>query len=395
MANVMGPPVEGTDFFGRGDDLYYIIEKLIDGNNILLTAPRRVGKTSFALRVLYLLQQKGWKGIYVDLEGIQDELMAVRHIIKAIEKNKALWKKIGKSITDLVASFDYEVSAPGVGKVKRASKAEQASNLLEKLGEILIGIEHQFLIIIDELPVFLLHLQEQENGKERVRNFLNRLRSYRISPYGAEGNEKALSWFFCGSIGLENYAFLNNLSSTINDLFPFEIGAFENDEAINFIKQLCKQKSLRLQQENIEYLIEKAGWPIPYYLRLIYEEIWREHKKADSISNEQIDLAYQKAIERNKTVLDLWIQRLRQQLDKDQYSMATKVLNQIAKRKAQSFNQLKRILFTENSNLQHITDDLLNTLTLLSNEGYLVLNEKKYIFRSPLVRDWWKLRNHL
>ena len=46
MDNVMGPPVEGENFFGRENELRHVWELLKEGNNVLLLGPRRVGKTS-------------------------------------------------------------------------------------------------------------------------------------------------------------------------------------------------------------------------------------------------------------------------------------------------------------------------------------------------------------
>ena len=45
----IGSPVAGEDFFGRNAELRKA-ETLIEDNNLMLAAPRRVGKTSFAKR---------------------------------------------------------------------------------------------------------------------------------------------------------------------------------------------------------------------------------------------------------------------------------------------------------------------------------------------------------
>ena len=47
----IGPPVIGEDFFGRWNELKKA-EVLIQDNNLMLAAPRRVGKTSFARRLI-------------------------------------------------------------------------------------------------------------------------------------------------------------------------------------------------------------------------------------------------------------------------------------------------------------------------------------------------------
>jgi ATP-dependent protease HslVU (ClpYQ) ATPase subunit len=49
----IGSPVVGEDFFGREVELRKA-EALIRDNNLMLAAPRRVGKTSFARKMLRL-----------------------------------------------------------------------------------------------------------------------------------------------------------------------------------------------------------------------------------------------------------------------------------------------------------------------------------------------------
>jgi len=44
----VGPPVEGANFYGREKELQYAWEYHVSkGVSLLLSAPRRVGKTSF------------------------------------------------------------------------------------------------------------------------------------------------------------------------------------------------------------------------------------------------------------------------------------------------------------------------------------------------------------
>lgn len=46
MKNIIGSPARGKDFYQRKREVEKIISSLSNGNNIQITAPRRVGKTS-------------------------------------------------------------------------------------------------------------------------------------------------------------------------------------------------------------------------------------------------------------------------------------------------------------------------------------------------------------
>ena len=51
MRNIIGNPVEGDDFFDRPEILALLRRELENLANILLVAPRRVGKTSLVIRL--------------------------------------------------------------------------------------------------------------------------------------------------------------------------------------------------------------------------------------------------------------------------------------------------------------------------------------------------------
>jgi len=70
--------VVGEDFFGREVELRKA-ESLIRDNNLMLAAPRRVGKTSFATRLIDTLSSKGWNTIFIDLE----EITSIDHFFNA------------------------------------------------------------------------------------------------------------------------------------------------------------------------------------------------------------------------------------------------------------------------------------------------------------------------
>ena len=59
ISNRIGPPVEGTDFFGRTREIRHANKLLDSGHSLLLSAPRRIGKSSLAKR---LIAEKMWAG---------------------------------------------------------------------------------------------------------------------------------------------------------------------------------------------------------------------------------------------------------------------------------------------------------------------------------------------
>ena len=60
MKSATGRWVSGDDFFNRQKELVLLKSRIRDGNHILLTGQRRMGKTSLAQEVGRRLRAEGW-----------------------------------------------------------------------------------------------------------------------------------------------------------------------------------------------------------------------------------------------------------------------------------------------------------------------------------------------
>lgn len=86
ISNRIGPPVEGKDFYGRQKELK-IANRLLDaGNSLLLAAPRRIGKSSFAKKMISEKTLEGWKCVYIDLEEVNTEEQFLKYLIEAFSE---------------------------------------------------------------------------------------------------------------------------------------------------------------------------------------------------------------------------------------------------------------------------------------------------------------------
>ena len=73
------------------------------GTSLLLSAPRRVGKTSFSRKMLKLAEEKGWKTLYLDLQGIGTEGEFVK-LFDELKTDKR-WNKTGNFFGKLFGSI--------------------------------------------------------------------------------------------------------------------------------------------------------------------------------------------------------------------------------------------------------------------------------------------------
>ena len=72
MHNLIGKPAEGEDFFDRERETRRLWER-IDTDNVLLLAPRRVGKTSLMFRLRDGAEREGFHATYVSVADVTTE----------------------------------------------------------------------------------------------------------------------------------------------------------------------------------------------------------------------------------------------------------------------------------------------------------------------------------
>ncbi|MFZ1790969.1 MAG: ATP-binding protein [Saprospiraceae bacterium] len=384
----IGSPAQGSNFFGRKKLLERLINIISKGSHILLSGPRRVGKTSLALRLLYLLKKQSWNGIYVSFEGAQDETIIAQRIIDALKEQAPIWNKSQGAIAKVFENANIELKGFGF-KIKYEKSDNQIAHLLETLGRAIQSIEGNFLIIIDELPVFLASLEDKEEGKARVESVLNVLRSFRQYAQSDERQKKV--WFFCGSISLESFAANRNLSYTINDIRPFKLGAYDVKEAEEYINLACKKSYIECNSNVKKHIIEKVGWPIPFYLAIVFEAACYEMDEK-VMEKHHIDIGYQKALDEHRKDFDLWIQRLKLHISNPDVHI--EFLKLIATRQNVSFDFIKAyVIGTQWNNLKEL--EIIAILDQLESDGYVVLENYNYSFRSPLIRDYIIYKFHL
>ena len=91
--NQTGSPVEGDDFFGRTKELDFAWKHIKKGNSIILSAPRRVGKSSFGKKLLVKAKDEGWNTFEINLEEIKSEIGFVNLFVEKLQ-NQSWWDEI-------------------------------------------------------------------------------------------------------------------------------------------------------------------------------------------------------------------------------------------------------------------------------------------------------------
>ncbi|MEK6607101.1 MAG: hypothetical protein AABZ30_05505 [Myxococcota bacterium] len=396
MRNVIGSPVEHDDFFDRPRDLARLQRELANGANLLLTAPRRVGKTSLVLRLCELERQAGRCAVFMNVEGCHDELAFAEKLVDGLSESglhpAAALSRVSLAFRKARQAFGgMKVGAAGFDMEMGAAEDADHSTLGRALESIFRKIESDgkpVLLAIDEMPEILLALGREEHGTERVSRLLHWLRALR------QTHRQTVRWIFLGSIGLDSFVDDRNLRKAINDLSPLNLEALDTNEADRFLSQLGASNGLPLSTEQRALIIERVGWPLPHHLQIVF------HALVDSGAT-QADAASVEAafnhllLPNNLSQFDTWRQRLEEQFSQSDATAAKDILRHLCqhaggRERAQVLNALMSTRQTADP--AAVEDQLARLLLMLQRDGYLLESVGRYAFRSFLLREYWHRR---
>lgn len=379
ISNKVGPPVTGDDFYGRVNELARAHQYLDSNHSLVLSAPRRIGKSSFAKRLIEDKKSVGWNCVYIDLEGVrtQDEFLQI--LINKFDKS-GIWTEAVNMAGGILNRILGGLK--GIGPVKfDFSKPDTTANLYTSLSE---AIDHtkNTLIVIDELTLFLSILDRNTDNHRESEFFLNWFRSLR------QVSDSKIRWIFCGSVGLHNFTRMRNLSMTINDLLSFDFDALSPQEANGLVRALADSEQIPMSDDIIAFLLDQLEWHIPYFIQLIFTNIKNMPDTRIEVTTDMIISSIDRLVHTNE--LSTWSERL------SEYNGQENGARLVLKRLSQADKGLTRdqllAIYTQSTdkNLLEADNDLSLILNMLEHDGYIIRSEGgTRRFRSPLLKKWW------
>ncbi|VAW70298.1 hypothetical protein MNBD_GAMMA10-2338 [hydrothermal vent metagenome] len=384
MNNIVGQAVRNTDFWNRKSELAAIWDAIESGSHLLISAPRRVGKTS----ILYKIMDEpkpGFIPVYVDTESADSEnefwqklfnaLRAEEFVNKLESMAKTLWDKI-KNIKISKISADGVIFDDG----KALSYKESFMRLINDLGN-----GEKIVFMIDEFAQTIENIIKYEGSK----NALSLLKAHRALRQDAQISNK-LTFVYAGSIGLESVVAKMHATKHINDLNSIKIMDLSVAEAKKFAHKLSADININIPDEQITYLLEKIEWFIPFYIQLIIQEIRSLHRRelAENlpVTNTQIDNAINNALD-HRNHFESWHSKLKEGHGKNEYLFAKQVLNIISEKLSIMSLDIINIALKHSLD-EDVAREILHSLVY---DGYINNDKdiKLYRFNSPVLRLWW------
>ena len=124
----------------------------------------------------------------------------------------------------------------------------------------------KIIVIIDELPIYLLRMEEkyQDNGTT-ISTFLHWLRSIR--------QDLQIRFIVCGSIGINSIIDKYGLENSVNDLSRLSLLPFDDETAKGMITTLLDKYNIEYTEDLIREIMDQIGLQVPFFIQSILREI--------------------------------------------------------------------------------------------------------------------------
>ena len=177
--------VEGDRFFDREIELEALEERVRDGTHTLLTAQRRMGKTSLVRELLRRLAEgEEFETVFVDLEAAADPADAIAEIGVQARPLRGTWERIAGNFANVLKGVGDRIEELSVADLKVKLRAGiDAGNWPQRGDAVFAALgssERPVLLAIDELPILVNRLLKDDRD--------------RITPEGKQAADAFLSW---------------------------------------------------------------------------------------------------------------------------------------------------------------------------------------------------------
>ena len=397
--------VEGDRFFDRDAEIEELAERVRDGTHTLLTAQRRMGKTSLVRELLLrrLADEGRFETIFVDLEGAADPADAIAEIGFRSRPAQGAWGRI-KSLFANVLPAEAEIggripltSADLRVKLRAGVDAGNWRHKGDKVFAALAGNALPVVLAIDELPILVNRLLKGDD--------------YRITPERRQAADEFLSWLrkngqthrgricmiFSGSVSLEPILRQAGLSAHANVFSPFDLKPWDEETAAACLGALGETYGLDLPHDVREDMCRRLRCQIPHHVQrffdVLHEDLRRAGRHTASLGDVKRVYAHEMLGIRGQMDLEHYEGRLRMILGDEGYRAALEMLTEAAvdggRLRGDAIDRHRGLLADGAGADPLPVEDVLH---VLEHDGYLERQDDGYRFVSGLLQDWWRVR---
>lgn len=400
MKRALGNWVVGDDFWDRKDELVLFMDYVRDGANILLAAPRRIGKTSLIREAARLLEDR-FVCLHVDLQKSHSAADAVAEVSVATRPHESLWGRTKDIFAESLGRLADRLESLKVSEVQITLRSGLTSDDWQEKGDTLFQIlaesEKPTVLFMDEVPILVNRLLQGSD--------------YRVTAERRKETDAFMSWLrentirhrgkvrtvVTGSIGFEPILRLAGLNATLNTFTPFRLSAWSPAVAQAFLIEIAKEYKLDLNDKCATAMIDRLGYCIPHYVQVYFDNVYRICKTRNiaGVTVELVDEVYDSEMLsiQGHAELSHLEERLRTVLGPDRFPLALEILTEAAVVGVLTVESAAIILRSYAFEGKSTEEVLREVLGVLEHDLYLTPNKAgEYVHVSKLVADWWKAR---
>ena len=393
--------VDGDRFFDREAEFWLLRERVVNGTHTLLTAQRRMGKTSLVRELLRRLDETGeFATVFVDLEGAMDAADAVAEMAAQARSLQGVRGRIMSWAGNSLRGVLDNVEELGVSEFRVRLRGGMDAGSWQRIGdqvfEALAANERPVVLALDELPILINRLlkgHEYRITTERLSvtdSFMGWLRRC------CQAHQGRVCLIISGSVGLEPVLSQAKLSAHANVYEPFDLRAWDHDVAAECLAALGRGHGIRLPEEVRSEMCRRLRCCVAHHVQRffhhLYEHLVRDQR--DEATLDDVELVYQRDLLSVRGQRDLvhYEERLRMVLGDDGYTDALSLLSEAVVNDGLLTHPVVR-LYRDEVVAEREEDGMVDVLYVLQHDGYLEECDGGYGFVSGLLEDWWRARH--
>ena len=388
--------VTGDRFFERETEMQALERRVRAGVHTLLTAQRRMGKTSLVRELFRRLEEGGeFVPVFVDLEAANNPEDAIAEIGTHCRKFDGIWQRVRRAFGGLTARVDQVSVADLRIKLRSAVDAANWSHRGDALFTILAASEKPTVLAIDELPMIVTAMLKGTDSAvkpERLgatSHFLGWLRK------NGQAHRDRVTMIVSGSVGLQPILQEAGLSAYANIFSPLELRPWTDDVARACLGERAKTDGISLPDSVEREICRRLRCCVPHHVQQFYfylhELLQREDRHEAAVDD--VKQVYEDEMLGMSGQVDLnhYDTRLNTVLGPRRYWIARELLTHAGAHdgflRDESVKRLVRLLRGSHADSANAVR---NVLRVLEHDGYLATRDGGYRFVSGLLEDWWR-----
>lgn len=372
------------NFFDREQECKFLWRLFRKDKNVLMLAPRRIGKTTLLHKLAEDSEENGFRGVVVDVQGYSDEKDFFQQLCSSIQEEIGTGKSL---ITTFTSRLKQAVK--GDDSIKDWRQLLLHTDWQHFAGELLATLnnpskENPLLIMVDEVPIFIMALMKKYDT-DRAKAFLYWLRNM-------QSRFPNVRWLYTGSIGLDAVARRDGMEGALVDMEPYNLPPFSTETARAFVHTLADKDSCRIEAEAVDTMLNGLGWLSPYYLDKIVSDACAKTVPGFPITSVIATAALDAMLDQSKrTYWSTWREHLDKNFMEPDKSWLYTILETIAEdENGASLDTIQLALSRGGEPLSR--KDLVALLDTLQTDGYIRHcddEQQRYCFVMNLLRRWW------